>query len=58
MSCRLSSRSPARLKGVHPILIAVVEAAIARSPVDFMITEGLRSADRQAAAELDRKAFP
>jgi len=27
----------------------VVEAAIARAPVDFMITEGLRTAERQAA---------
>ncbi|SDQ09281.1 M15 family metallopeptidase [Brevundimonas sp. 374] len=49
MSLRLSSRSRARLVGVHPALSAVVEAAIARTPVDFMITEGLRSAERQAA---------
>jgi peptidoglycan LD-endopeptidase CwlK len=49
MSFRLSTRSRARLKGVNPALLAVVEAAIARSPVDFMITEGLRSAERQAA---------
>ena len=49
MSFRLSSRSRARLVGVHPALIAVVEAAITRTPVDFMITEGLRSAERQAA---------
>ena len=48
MSFRLSSRSRARLIGVHPALIAVVEAAIARTPVDFMITEGLRTAERQA----------
>lgn len=48
MSFRLSSRSRARLIGVHPPLIAVVEAAIARTPVDFMITEGLRTAERQA----------
>ncbi|MET3782240.1 peptidoglycan L-alanyl-D-glutamate endopeptidase CwlK [Brevundimonas sp. 1080] len=49
MSFRLSSRSRARLVGVHPALSAVVEAAIARTPVDFIITEGLRSAERQAA---------
>ena len=48
MSFRLSSRSRARLVGVHPALIAVVEAAIARTPVDFMITEGLRTTERQA----------
>jgi len=49
MSYVLSSRSLARMKGVHPDLIAVVEAAIVISPVDFMITEGLRDAKRQAA---------
>jgi len=48
MSFRLSSRSRARLVGVHPALIDVVEAAITRTPVDFMITEGLRTAERQA----------
>lgn len=49
MSYRLSSRSRARLTGVHPALVAVVERAIAKSPVDFMITEGLRSPERQKA---------
>lgn len=49
MSFRLSSRSRAHLTGVHPALVAVVERAIVKSPVDFMITEGLRSSDRQAA---------
>ncbi|MFN3836494.1 MAG: M15 family metallopeptidase [Brevundimonas sp.] len=48
MSFRLSHRSRAHLEGVHPALVAVVEAAIARSPVDFMITEGLRTPARQA----------
>ncbi|MEJ8405773.1 M15 family metallopeptidase [Brevundimonas vesicularis] len=49
MSFRLSSRSRARLIGVHPALSAVVEEAITLTPVDFMITEGLRTAERQAA---------
>ncbi|MDQ1154014.1 M15 family metallopeptidase [Brevundimonas sp. SORGH_AS_0993] len=49
MSGRLSSRSRARLVGVHPALAAVVEAAIARSAVDFIVTEGLRTPERQAA---------
>lgn len=49
MSFRLSLRSRARLVGVHPALVAVVEAAIVVSPVDFMITEGLRSRARQVA---------
>ncbi|CAN5261619.1 M15 family metallopeptidase [soil metagenome] len=45
----LSRRSRDRLVGVHPALVAVVEAAIVRTPVDFMITEGLRTRERQAA---------
>lgn len=49
MSFRLSTRSRARLKGVHPRLVAVVEAALARSPIDFLVTEGLRTPTRQAA---------
>ncbi|WP_292033575.1 MULTISPECIES: M15 family metallopeptidase [unclassified Brevundimonas] len=49
MSFRLSQRSRARLQGVHPDLIAVVEAAILRTPVDFMVTEGRRDPVRQVA---------
>lgn len=49
MSFRLSTRSRTRLKGVHPALVAVVEAALARSSIDFMVTEGLRTPERQAA---------
>ncbi len=37
------------MRGVHPDLIAVVEAAILRTEVDFMITEGLRNPVRQAS---------
>ncbi|MBX3477816.1 MAG: M15 family metallopeptidase [Brevundimonas sp.] len=48
MSFRLSSRSRAHLDGVHPDLVAVVERAIGLSPVDFMVTEGRRTAARQA----------
>lgn len=49
MSFSLSDRSRARLKGVHPALVGVIEAAIRETPVDFMVTEGVRTADRQAA---------
>ncbi len=49
MSFHLSARSRARLKGVHPALVGVIEAAILETPVDFMVTEGLRSPARQAA---------
>jgi peptidoglycan L-alanyl-D-glutamate endopeptidase CwlK len=49
MSFRFSMRSRQRMKGVHPALVGVMEEAIRRSPVDFMITEGLRSSERQTA---------
>ena len=35
------------LKNVHPDLVKVMMAAITNSPVDFTITEGLRSQARQ-----------
>lgn len=49
MSFGLSVRSRARLQGVHPALVGVLEAAILTTPVDFMVTEGLRTPERQAA---------
>lgn len=49
MGFRLSERSLKRLAGVHPRLAALAREAIALSPVDFMITEGLRTPHRQAA---------
>jgi peptidoglycan L-alanyl-D-glutamate endopeptidase CwlK len=49
MSFNLSRRSRDRMKGVHPALVRVIEAAILTTPVDFMITEGLRTRARQAA---------
>jgi peptidoglycan L-alanyl-D-glutamate endopeptidase CwlK len=47
MSFVLGSRSRAKLKGVHPDLVRVVELALTYSPHDFTITEGLRSIARQ-----------
>lgn len=47
MAFRLSSRSLARLDGVHPDLVRVVKRAIELTPVDFGITEGLRTKERQ-----------
>lgn len=49
MSFHLTARSRARLAGVNPALVAVVERAIARTSVDFMITEGVRRPERQVA---------
>ncbi len=48
MSFKLSARSLARLEGVHPDLVRVVKRAILITPVDFMVTEGLRTRERQA----------
>lgn len=44
----LDKRSLTRLEGVHPDLVKVVKKAHELSPVDFIITEGLRSSQRQA----------
>lgn len=42
------ARSNNKLIGVHPDLARVMRRAIAQSPVDFAITEGVRSPQRQA----------
>jgi len=47
MAFRLSSRSLARLDGVHPDLVRVVKRAIQITSIDFGITEGLRTKERQ-----------
>ena len=44
---RLGATSQARLKGVHPDLVKVIEAAIRRTPIDFTVLEGLRTKERQ-----------
>lgn len=43
----LSARSLQRLDGVHPHLVAVVKRAIEITPLDFVVLEGLRTAERQ-----------
>jgi len=47
MAYKLGTRSRANLAGVHPDLVRVVERAIAISPVDFMVIEGVRTPARQ-----------
>lgn len=44
---KLGARSLAKLAGVHPDLIAIVKRAIEISDVDFVVTEGMRTKDRQ-----------
>lgn len=47
MGFKLGSRSLQRLQGVHPDLVKVVKRAIEISQVDFTVTEGLRTLERQ-----------
>lgn len=44
---RFSTRSKRNLEGLHPDLIAVAHRALELSPLDFVVTEGLRSVTRQ-----------
>ena len=49
MTFALGTKSKERLQGVHPDLVKVLEEAIKESPLDFSITEGLRTKERQKA---------
>ena len=48
MSFKLSARSRARLIGVHPDLVRVVERAITVTIFDFCVIEGVRTLAKQA----------
>ena len=47
MAFALGATSRARLQGVHPDLVRVIELAIQRTPVDFTVLEGMRTVERQ-----------
>lgn len=47
MSFALSQGSMRKLRGVHPRLRRLVEAAILETPVDFGVIEGLRTIETQ-----------
>lgn len=47
MTFKLSARSLSKLEGVHPDLVKVVKLAIELTDVDFGVTEGLRTIERQ-----------
>jgi peptidoglycan L-alanyl-D-glutamate endopeptidase CwlK len=47
MRYKLGTTSKKRLEGVHPDLVKVVELAITKTPTDFTVIEGLRTAERQ-----------
>ena len=44
---KLSNRSLDNLKGVHPNLSRIMQEAIKNCPIDFTITEGVRTVQRQ-----------
>ena len=44
---KLSKRSLDTMQGVNPDLVKVIKEAIATSPFDFMVTQGLRTAKYQ-----------
>ena len=44
---KFSKRSLNNLSGIHPDLVKVMNAAIKNAPVDFVITEGVRTLKRQ-----------
>lgn len=45
---KFGKSSLAALKGVHPMLVAVVALALKKSPLDFKVLEGIRTKERQA----------
>jgi peptidoglycan L-alanyl-D-glutamate endopeptidase CwlK len=47
VSFRFSANSLRRLEGVHPDLVTVMHGALARTDIDFGVTEGLRTRARQ-----------
>lgn len=47
MAYKFSKRSLNNLVGVHPMLVQLMHEAIKTTPIDFVITEGVRTAKRQ-----------
>ena len=52
----LSENSLSRLEGVDQLLVDVVKQAIQLTKVDFVVTEGLRSKDRQVKLVAEGKS--
>lgn len=51
-------RSLNNLKGVHPNLVKVMTEAIKNTPIDFTITEGLRTLERQQQLYAQGRTIP
>lgn len=49
MGFKFGTRSLSEMEGVHPDLVALAHETIARSPVDFGVFDGLRTAAEQNA---------
>lgn len=56
MTYKFGSRSKIRMEGLHPDLVAVLEIAIKRTPIDFTVLEGLRTEERQRELVRDGKS--
>jgi peptidoglycan L-alanyl-D-glutamate endopeptidase CwlK len=52
----LSNRSATRLKGVHPDLVSVIRLGLAKSEIDFTVTEGVRTTERQSRLVAEGKS--
>lgn len=55
MSYKLSKKSLDKLQGVHPDLVKVIQRAIQITEVDFGITEGVRTRERQEQLFKEKK---
>lgn len=53
---KFGAQSEMKLKGVHPDLVKVMRLAIDRTEIDFSITEGLRTKDRQLELVAQKKS--
>lgn len=47
MLFKFSQKSLDRLKGVHPLLVNIVECVMEQQIIDFSVNEGVRTLDRQ-----------
>lgn len=56
MAFVFSTRSKNNLKGVHPDLVWVISRAIVLSQYDFIVTEGLRTLERQKKLKAEGKS--
>lgn len=56
MSFVFSKRSLNNLKGVHPKLVELMTRVLAETPYDFIVTEGLRTLDRQIELKAQGKS--